>query len=55
LKKEKKKVSDAVREQPWLPNGPIPTLTSWSRAGDAVVPNQSGEPTGRNVSVRTTA
>ena len=26
------KVSDAVREQPWLPNGPIPTQVLWSRA-----------------------
>ena len=27
------KVTDAVAEQPWLPNGPIPTEVSWSRAG----------------------
>ncbi|HUO39018.1 MAG TPA: DUF3556 domain-containing protein [Mycobacterium sp.] len=26
------KVADAVKEQPWLPNGPIPTQVSWSRA-----------------------
>ncbi|RVU23209.1 DUF3556 domain-containing protein [Streptomyces antnestii] len=26
------KVSDAVREQPWLPNGPIPTQVTWSAA-----------------------
>ena len=26
------KVADAVREQPWLPNGPIPTEVTWSRA-----------------------
>lgn len=25
------KVSDAVREQPWLPNGPIPVEVTWSR------------------------
>jgi len=25
-------VADAVREQPWLPNGPIPTEVTWSRA-----------------------
>jgi hypothetical protein len=25
-------VADAVREQPWLPNGPIPTEVIWSRA-----------------------
>jgi hypothetical protein len=24
------KVADAVAEQPWLPNGPIPTEVSWS-------------------------
>jgi hypothetical protein len=24
-------VSDAVREQPWLPNGPIPVTVTWSR------------------------
>jgi len=29
-------VSDAVNEQPWLPNGPIPTQVSWTRdAGSA--------------------
>jgi len=26
-------VADAVREQPWLPNGPIPTEVTWSRVG----------------------
>jgi hypothetical protein len=26
-------VADAVREQPWLPNGPIPTEVTWSRGG----------------------
>jgi hypothetical protein len=30
------KVADAVNQQPWLPNGPIPTQVSWSRdAGTA--------------------
>ncbi|MBS1692993.1 MAG: DUF3556 domain-containing protein [Actinobacteria bacterium] len=29
------KVADAVKEQPWLPNGPIPTQVSWSLAGPA--------------------
>ena len=24
------KVADAVKEQPWLPNGPIPTHVTWS-------------------------
>jgi uncharacterized membrane protein YkgB len=27
------KVADAVKEQPWLPNGPIPTAVAWSLAG----------------------
>jgi hypothetical protein len=27
------KVADAVNEQPWLPNGPIPTQVSWSLSG----------------------
>ena len=26
-------VADAVGEQPWLPNGPIPVQVTWSRAG----------------------
>jgi uncharacterized membrane protein YkgB len=26
------KVTDAVAEQPWLPNGPIPTEVTWSRS-----------------------
>ncbi|TQK70395.1 MULTISPECIES: DUF3556 domain-containing protein [unclassified Nocardioides] len=25
-------VSDCVREQPWLPNGPVPTTVTWRRA-----------------------
>ncbi|WP_435581638.1 DUF3556 domain-containing protein [Amycolatopsis thermoflava] len=28
------KVADAVAEQPWLPNGPIPLQVEWSRAAD---------------------
>jgi uncharacterized membrane protein YkgB len=27
------KVADAVAEQPWLPNGPIPTQVTWSLSG----------------------
>ena len=27
------KVADAVAEQPWLPNGPIPTQVTWSLRG----------------------
>ncbi len=26
------RVADAVKEQPWLPNGPIPTRVTWSKA-----------------------
>lgn len=26
-------VVDAVAEQPWLPNGPIPTSVEWSLSG----------------------
>jgi hypothetical protein len=29
------RVADAVDEQPWLPNGPIPTRVTWSRATGA--------------------
>jgi hypothetical protein len=29
------KVADAVAEQPWLPNGPIPTRVTWSRSRHA--------------------
>ncbi len=29
------KVADAVREQPWLPNGPIPVRVTWSRGSQA--------------------
>jgi hypothetical protein len=28
------KVADAVNEQPWLPNGPIPTQVTWSRPAE---------------------
>jgi Transmembrane protein of unknown function (DUF3556) len=34
-------VADAVKEQPWLPNGPIPTQVTWSlRTTKAVPPQQ---------------
>ena len=26
-------VADAVAEQPWLPNGPIPVTVEWRRSG----------------------
>lgn len=29
-------VADAVREQPWLPNGPIPTTVTWTRSSGPV-------------------
>jgi hypothetical protein len=28
------KVADAVNEQPWLPNGPIPTNVTWTRRAE---------------------
>jgi uncharacterized membrane protein YkgB len=31
------KVADAVAQQPWLPNGPIPTEVTWSLAGKPTV------------------
>jgi hypothetical protein len=34
------KVADAVSEQPWLPNGPIPTAVTWS----LVEPRRSVKP-----------
>ena len=38
-------VADAVAEQPWLPNGPIPVQVTWSRAGalQAVSGQHDGE------------
>jgi len=38
-------VADAVAEQPWLPNGPIPVQVTWSRAGawQAVSERYDGE------------
>ena len=29
------KVADAVAEQPWLPNGPIPLEVTWTRAASS--------------------
>jgi hypothetical protein len=46
------KVADAVAEQPWLPNGPIPVQVTWSRtaASWAAGPAQgAGNPHGRNI------
>jgi hypothetical protein len=37
------KVADAVAEQPWLPNGPIPIQVGWSLLGTA--PIKAGAPT----------
>jgi hypothetical protein len=28
-------VADAVKQQPWLPNGPIPLNVTWTRRGRA--------------------
>ncbi|MER5387652.1 DUF3556 domain-containing protein [Saccharopolyspora sp. NPDC002686] len=36
------KVADAVAEQPWLPNGPIPRDVSWRRAGGLLSVRESG-------------
>ncbi|MFE3446076.1 DUF3556 domain-containing protein [Nocardia sp. NPDC059180] len=38
------KVADAVAEQPWLPNGPIPLQVSWTRAtADESQPSHQGD------------
>ena len=37
------KVADAVNEQPWLPNGPIPTRVRWSRAAPSTPATSQGE------------
>src|SRR6516162_4682121 len=37
------RVADAVAEQPWLPNGPIPVRVTWSRAAAVPGPRASGE------------
>jgi uncharacterized membrane protein YkgB len=34
------KVADAVAEQPWLPNGPIPTQVTWSLVGTSALRDQ---------------
>jgi hypothetical protein len=41
-------VADAVREQPWLPNGPIPTEVTWSRA-DQRAAERNGQEHGHDV------
>ncbi|GAA1233655.1 DUF3556 domain-containing protein [Prauserella halophila] len=38
------KVADAVREQPWLPNGPIPLDVTWSRPSRRSAVQHSGAP-----------
>jgi uncharacterized membrane protein YkgB len=35
------KVADAVEEQPWLPNGPIPLTVTWSLAGKKAAPRRA--------------
>lgn len=42
-------VAEAVREQPWLPNGPIPLNVTWTRQAEQV------EPAPRHRAARTTA
>jgi uncharacterized membrane protein YkgB len=37
------KVADAVAEQPWLPNGPIPTTVEWSLSGSNPVVRKDQE------------
>ncbi|MFI8997320.1 DUF3556 domain-containing protein [Streptomyces sp. NPDC053542] len=37
------RVADAVREQPWLPNGPIPTQVTWSAAAQPALARREGE------------
>jgi hypothetical protein len=38
-------VGDAVREQPWLPNGPIPTEVTWSAPAQVPAGSDAPEPT----------
>jgi hypothetical protein len=40
------KVADAVEQQPWLPNGPIPTQVSWSLRGTNSVSAPKDQPHG---------
>ncbi|GAB3681199.1 DUF3556 domain-containing protein [Saccharopolyspora sp. TS4A08] len=50
------KVADAVREQPWLPNGPIPLTVTWSRASrPATTTHQRSGQAQDNGTPRTTA
>ncbi|TSD93669.1 DUF3556 domain-containing protein [Skermania sp. ID1734] len=37
------RVADAVNEQPWLPNGPIPLNTTWSRTATAAPAQTNGQ------------
>ncbi|CAL9632494.1 DUF3556 domain-containing protein [Streptomyces sp. enrichment culture] len=37
------RVADAVREQPWLPNGPIPTQVTWSATAQPALARPEGE------------
>jgi hypothetical protein len=46
------KVADAVSEQPWLPNGPIPTEVTWSRTGQLAA-GRNGQARGRDVAMGT--
>ncbi|HJE61253.1 MAG TPA: DUF3556 domain-containing protein [Nocardiopsis listeri] len=39
-------VADAVAEQPWLPNGPIPLTVTWTDPAGAAPPARSGDEAG---------
>jgi hypothetical protein len=49
------KVSDAVNEQPWLPNGPVPTEVSWSLAREQAATGPVATPRRRDDEVGTPA
>lgn len=40
------RVADAVAEQPWLPNGPIPLTVAWTGPAGAAPPARRGDETG---------
>lgn len=43
------KVSDAVAEQPWLPNGPIPLQVGWTRSAETTSARSDGDEAGSAV------
>ena len=40
-------VADAVKGQPWLPNGPIPTKVSWRRTPKGAPPQAAAHRNGQ--------